>query len=66
MAKANAVKPIFDFVLEQLDLGRETLPEVAAGSGVPYNTICKIKQRRVPNPGVLTIQKLADYFRARA
>jgi hypothetical protein len=63
MFKQPISKPIFDFVLEQLDLGRKTIPEVGAGSGVPCNTIYKIKQRRVQNPGVLTIQKLADYFR---
>ena len=59
-------QPLFEYVLDQLDKARGTMPEVAAGAGIPYNTLVKIAQRRVPNPGVLTIQRLADYFRARA
>ena len=66
MKTETVEKPLFDYVLDQLDHARGTMPEVAAGAGIPYNTLVKIAQRRVPNPGVMTIQRLADYFRARA
>ena len=59
-------QPLFEYVLDQLDKARGRWPDVAAGAGIPYNTTVKIAQRRVPNPGVLTIQRLADYFRAHA
>lgn len=32
--------------------------EISAASGVPYNTVTKIAQRRTPNPRILTIEKL--------
>lgn len=53
---------LLDSVLSNLKKSRGNWREVAKGSGVPYDTITKIAQGQSPNPGVLTVQKLADYF----
>lgn len=36
--------------------------DIARGSGVPFSTVCKIAQGSVKDPGVHTIQRLADFF----
>ncbi|HRF06315.1 hypothetical protein [Accumulibacter sp.] len=35
---------------------------IAKGSGVPFSTVTKIAQGAVKDPGVHTVQRLADYF----
>jgi hypothetical protein len=55
---------MLEFVLGQLDSRKGSLPDVASGSGVPYRTLQKIASREIKDPGVSTVQKLADYFRA--
>ena len=54
--------PLYDFVMTHLREKRIPQRIVAAGSGVPFSTVCKIAQRSVKEPSVHTIQKLADYF----
>lgn len=39
-----------------------TQRQIAAGSGVPFSTVTKIAQGVVKDPGVHTVQRLADYF----
>lgn len=56
---------ILDYVLAQLDATKGEWREISDESEVPYDTLTKIALRRVKNPGVLTVQKLADYFRGR-
>lgn len=53
---------IYDFVMEHLRA--KTLPQrqVARESGVPFSTLSKIAQGAVKDPGVHTVQRLADYF----
>ena len=51
-----------DFVLEKLRQKSIAQRQIAAASGVPYSTVCKIAQGRSANPRVNTVQKLADYF----
>lgn len=58
--------PILQFVLCQLDQRKGQWPRVARESGVPYRTLQKIAMREVKDPGVITVQKLADYFRSEA
>lgn len=36
--------------------------EVSRRSGVPYSTLKKIATGVTPNPGVLHVQRLADFF----
>lgn len=40
------------------------LTEVAKASGVPTTTVVRIAARATPNPGVLAVQALFDYFAA--
>ena len=53
---------IYDFVMEHLR--SRTLPQrqVARESGVPFSTLSKIAQGAVKDPGVHTVQRLADFF----
>jgi hypothetical protein len=55
---------MLEYVLEQLDASKGQLPTIATASGVPYRTLQKISFRTVKDPGVSTVQKLYDYFRA--
>ena len=54
------------YVLEQLDATNLTYQEVADGSGVPKRTVEKIARKEIEDPGVSHVEKLADFFRARA
>ena len=55
---------ILEFVLAKLDANKGKHKEIAEASGVPYSTLAKVSQRITPNPGVQSIQALADYFRS--
>lgn len=57
-------EPILNYVLRRLAESRGRYKEIAERSGVPYSTLSKIAQRVTPNPGVLHVQALADYFRS--
>lgn len=61
----NPDEKIYDYVMRCLDAKTVTQRDVAVGSGVPYSTLIKIAQRQVTDPAVSTIQKIADFFRAR-
>ena len=53
---------LLSFVLRNLESNKGRLREIASESGVPYSTISEINQGITPNPGVNTVQALADYF----
>lgn len=53
---------IIEQVKLQLAENRGRWPEVASGSGVPVSTVRKIAQGVSKDPGVLTVQRLLDYF----
>ena len=55
---------ILEFVLAKLSANKGKHKEIAEASGVPYSTLAKVSQRITPNPGVQSIQALADYFRS--
>lgn len=55
-------QPLFDYVLDRLDANKGRHKEISETTGISYSTISKIVQRVTPNPGVLVIQALADYF----
>lgn len=56
-------EPILDFVLGRLDKSKGQHREIAKASGVAYTTVRNIAQRVTPNPGVQSVQALADYFK---
>lgn len=58
----NTYPPIYDFVMA--NLRAKAIPQrvVARESGVPFSTVSKIAQGSVKDPGVHTVQRLADYF----
>lgn len=53
---------IYEFVMAHLRA--KTIPQrqVARESGVPFSTLSKIAQGSVKDPGVHTVQRLANYF----
>lgn len=55
--------PILAYVLDQLDSRRRPWTVVARETQIPYDTLKKIARRTTPNPGVLHVQRLHDYFR---
>jgi transcriptional regulator with XRE-family HTH domain len=58
----NTRYDIYGYVMSHLDEHRFTQRQIANGSGVPFSTVCKVAQRRVKNPRIDTIQRLADFF----
>jgi transcriptional regulator with XRE-family HTH domain len=54
---------IYDYVMTCLAARRFTHKQIAAGSGVPFSTVSKVSQGATKDPGVHTIQAMADYFR---
>jgi hypothetical protein len=63
MMSSMRTQPIYDYVIDQLELSKGRWSEVAIGSGVPKRTLEKIARRETENPGVKHIQQLSDYFR---
>jgi hypothetical protein len=57
---------LHQFVLAQLEARRGDWVSIARESGVPYNTITKIAQGAIVDPRVSKLQRLANYFRAKA
>jgi len=55
---------LLDYVLRNLEQNKGRHVEIATATGVPYSTLAKIYQGVTPNPGVQSIQALADYFRS--
>lgn len=53
---------LYDFVMAHLRAKRIPQRTVSTGSGVPFSTVSKIAQGSVKEPGVHTVQRLADYF----
>lgn len=54
---------IYQFVLDELEKAKGRWPEVARHTDISLSTLKKIARREVENPGVVTIEKLANYFR---
>jgi len=57
---------LHQFVLDHLAERRIKWARVSRETGIPYETLKKIGSKRIPNPGVLHVQTLADYFQAQA
>jgi len=57
---------LLSFVLARLKTREPAWTEVARDSGVPYDTLKKIATGVTGNPGVLHVQRLAEYFQASA
>ena len=53
---------MLDHLKRRLGESRGRWPQISEATGVPYFTITNIAQGKVENPGVLTVQKLLDYF----
>ena len=53
---------LLTYVVRELDATRGTWHEIAKDTGVPHGTIARIAQGRTPNPGVLTVEALANHF----
>jgi len=57
---------VYEFVMDELEKTRGGWLDIASSTGISISTIKKIGYRDVENPGVLTIEKLAQYFRDKA
>lgn len=51
------------YVLSELPKRRGKFEEIAKAVDVSYSWISKLANNRIPNPGVVTIDKLADYLK---
>lgn len=58
----DTTQKIYDFVMQRLRDRAIPQRQVARESGVPFSTVSKIAQGAVKDPGVHTVQRLADYF----
>jgi len=54
---------LLSYVLAKLDKSKGRHREIATKCGVAYTTVRNIAQRVTPNPGVQSVQALADFFR---
>lgn len=50
------------FVVASLEANKGNWKRISADSGIPYDTLTKIAQKKVKNPRFSTVQKLAKYF----
>ena len=57
---------LYDYVMRHLRSKAIPQRQVASESGVPFSTVTKIAQGSVREPGVHTVQRLADYFAGKA
>lgn len=57
---------VYEFVMDELGKTRGGWLDIASATGISISTIKKIGYRDVKNPGVLTIEQLAQYFRDKA
>ncbi len=55
---------LIGYVMGQLSAARGRWPEIAEASGVPYRTVQKIGSGKTVRPGIDTVEKLANHFRA--
>jgi transcriptional regulator with XRE-family HTH domain len=58
----NSNQTLYEQVMTDLRSKRMPQRQIALGSGVPFSTVCKIAQGAIKDPGVHTIQRLADFF----
>jgi hypothetical protein len=56
---------IHAFALRHLAARAVPWAQVARETEIPYETLKKIASGRTPNPGVVHVQRLADYFAER-
>lgn len=54
---------IFEYVLEQLQRHKGQWQSVAMSTGISKRTIEKIATGEIADPGVIKVEKLAEYFR---
>ncbi len=56
---------IFEYVSRRLNEHKGMWPQIAKESGVNYDKIAKIAQRRSTNPTLANVQPLVDWFAGR-
>lgn len=56
---------IHRYVLDQLEATKGSWPTVARESGVSRRTLEKIARQEIADPGVRTVERLANYFHRR-
>jgi transcriptional regulator with XRE-family HTH domain len=53
---------LIELIMEALRKKRGQLAKISRESGVPYDTLAKIAQGKIKNPGIENVQHLMDYF----
>lgn len=53
---------LHEFVIQRLQASRGTWPTIARDAKVSHRTLQKIANRKIADPGVSHIEKLAAYF----
>jgi len=59
----TGMRSIYEYVLDRLQMTKGHWPQVAEETGISRRTIEKIARQEVQDPGVKTVEKLAQYFR---
>ena len=62
MQRMTETKPLLQVTLELLAKCTEKPKAIAAGAGVQYAWLMKLRANEIPNPGICGIQKLHDYL----
>jgi len=57
---------VYDYVKAELPKHKKDLAAVAREAGVGYSWIRQICENKIPNPGVVGIEKVAQALKARA
>jgi hypothetical protein len=58
-------EPIIEFLSRRLNEHKGMWPKISEETGVEYDTIAKIAQKRRTNPVLSNVQPLVDWFEAR-
>ena len=55
-------EPILDTTRRLLAARKQSLPKIAASTGLDFEWLSKMSQGRINDPGVQKVQKLHDYL----
>jgi predicted transcriptional regulator len=62
----NTTMTLLEQTIERLQSRKGDWAEIARANDVSYSWITKLAQGKIPNPGVLTIERLNSYLRAQS
>jgi len=64
LSSGAMTESLHEYVLSELQSHKGNWQRVSTGSGVPLRTLEKIARKEIQDPGIKSIEKLANYFRS--